>query len=350
MKFSILLTSVGFLLCMSSCQENNQQTSALVQDTTTQNKEQPIAIVLHGGAGAIKKQFMSDSLEAAYLFVLDSAINVGYTLLKNGGFSIDAVTAVITILEDSPLFNAGRGAVFTNSAENELDASIMDGATQNAGAVAGVKRIKNPILLAKSVMLNSEHVMMAGEGAENFAFSQGFELIDPSYFRVESRLESLKKVQESEEEKLNAHYDDLIKDTKFGTVGCVALDKTGNIVAGTSTGGMTNKKFGRIGDAPIIGAGTYANNITCGVSSTGWGEFFIRSVVAYDISALMEYKGLSLADAAKLVIHEKLPALGGEGGIIALDANGNISMEYTTDGMFRASVNKYGLKEVRIFK
>lgn len=350
MKLYVSFNILGALLLLNSCQENNQEANAVVQDTTTINEEQPIAIVLHGGTGAMKKEYMSDSLEAAYLFVLDSAINVGYTQLENGGLSIDAVTAVITILEDSPLFNAGRGAVFTNTEENELDASIMDGATQNAGAVAGIKRIKNPILLTKSVMLNSEHVMMAGEGAENFAFSQGFEFIDPSYFRVESRLKSLKKVQESEKEKLNAHYDDLIKDSKFGTVGCVALDKTGNIVAGTSTGGMTNKKFGRIGDAPIIGAGTYANNKTCGVSSTGWGEFFIRSVVAYDISALMEYKGLSLADAAKLVIHEKIPTLGGDGGIIALDANGNIAMEYNTDGMFRASINNSGVKEVKIFE
>jgi L-asparaginase / beta-aspartyl-peptidase len=349
MKLFVLLYSTGVLLLLNSCQENNQEPGTLAQDSLAENVEQPIAIVLHGGAGAMKKEFMSDSLEEVYLFVLDSAINLGYTLLENGSPSIDAVTAVITILEDSPLFNAGRGAVFTNTEENELDASIMDGSTLNAGAVAGVKRIKNPILLAKSVMLNSEHVMMAGEGAENFALSQGVELIDPSYFRVESRLKSLKKVQEFESEKLNAHYDDLIKDSKFGTVGCVALDKTGNIVAGTSTGGMTNKKFGRIGDAPIIGAGTYANNKTCGVSSTGWGEFFIRSVVAYDISALMEYKGLSLADAAKLVIHEKVPALGGDGGIIALDANGNIAMEYNTDGMFRASINSNGAKEVKIF-
>lgn len=350
MKLVALTVVLGILILLTSCKETKLEKEVANTDTTIEVIEQPIAIVIHGGAGAMKKEFMSDSLEQAYLHVLDSALMIGYQLLENGKPSIDAVTAVITILEDSHLFNAGRGAVFTNTEENELDASIMDGATKNAGAVAGVKRIKNPILLAKSVMLNSEHVMMAGEGAENFALSQGFEFVDPSYFRVESRLESLRKVQEKEKEKYNAHYDDLIKDSKFGTVGCVALDKMGNIVAGTSTGGMTNKKFGRIGDAPIIGAGTYANNETCGVSSTGWGEYFIRSVVAYDISALMEYKGLSLEEAAQIVIHEKVPALGGDGGIIALDAHGNIAMEFNTDGMFRSSIDKNGNKTVKVFR
>jgi beta-aspartyl-peptidase (threonine type) len=343
--FLVLLAAV-----ISSCTETVEKEITTAINESSFPKDQPIALVIHGGAGAMKKEFMSDSLEQAYLHVLDSALNVGYQLLEQGSPSIDAVTAVIIILEDSPLFNAGRGAVFTNTEENELDASIMDGATRNAGAVAGVKRIKNPILLAKSVMLNSEHVMMAGEGAENFGLSQGFTLVDPSYFRVESRLKSLKKVQEADEEKLNAHYDDYIKNSKFGTVGCVALDKSGNIVAGTSTGGMTNKKFGRIGDAPIIGAGTYANNKTCGVSSTGWGEYFIRCVVAYDISALMEYKGLSLEEATRLVIQEKVPDLGGDGGIIALDNQGNVSLEFNTDGMFRGSVDGKGNRYVGIYE
>ncbi len=351
MKYTLILTGLLALLLFSNCTETTSTPVTQDGDTISPitSQEQPIALVLHGGAGAMKKELMSDSLEAAYLNILDSALEVGYDLLANGKSSIDAVTTVITILEDCPLFNAGKGAVFTNTEENELDASIMDGNTRNAGAVAGVKRIKNPILLAKSVMLNSEHVMMAGEGAESFALSQGFQLIDPSYFRVESRLQSLRKVKEAIKKQVNTHYDELIKSSKFGTVGCVALDKNGNIVAGTSTGGMTNKKFRRIGDAPIIGAGTYANNKTCGVSSTGWGEYFIRSVVAYDISAIMEYKGLSLAEAAQLVIHEKVPELGGDGGIIALDTQGNISMEFNTDGMFRACRNSAGMKEVKIF-
>jgi len=352
MKLPYFILALGVIVLISSCNERVQEHDS-PNPLSTASKittEQPIALVIHGGAGAMKKEFMSDSLEAAYLFVLDSALSVGYEILEEGKPSIEAVIAVITILEDSPLFNAGRGAVFTNTEENELDASIMDGATQNAGAIASVKRIKNPILLAQAVMLNSEHVMMAGEGAENFALSQGFVLVDPSYFRVESRLKSLKKVQEAQNKKQNAFYDDYIKNSKFGTVGCVALDKTGNIVAGTSTGGMTNKKYGRIGDAPIIGAGTYANNKTCGVSSTGWGEFFIRGVVAYDISALMEYKGLSLEEASKRVIHEKVPELGGNGGIIALDTQGNISMEFNTDGMFRASIDKTKERTVAIYK
>lgn len=351
MKYALLLTGLLALLLFTNCAETASAPATPAEDANSEltNQEHPIAIVLHGGAGAMKKELMSDSLEAAYLHVLDSALHLGYTILAKGGISIDAVTSVITILEDCPLFNAGRGAVFTNTEENELDASIMDGNTRNAGAVAGVQGIKNPILLAKSVMLNSEHVLLAGEGAENFAVSQGFQLIDPAYFRVESRLQSLRKVQAADKKQVNTHYDERLKGSKFGTVGCVALDKTGNIVAGTSTGGMTNKKFGRIGDAPIIGAGTYANSKTCGVSSTGWGEYFIRSVVAYDIAALMEYKGLSLSEAAQLVIYKKVPELGGDGGIIAIDYKGNISMEFNTDGMFRACQNSAGMKEVKIF-
>lgn len=316
-----------------------------VQNETSKNKEQKVAIVIHGGAGTILKKNMSPELEAEYNLVLEKAVREGYAILKNGGTSIDAVEKTINILEDSPLFNAGKGAVFTNQGKNELDASIMDGKTLKAGAVAGVTTVKNPIDLARAVMEKSEHVMLAREGAEYFASQHGIEIVDPSYFYVESRYKSLLKAKEKEKIELDhdskaSFYDATIKDSKFGTVGCVALDKDGNIAAGTSTGGMTNKKWGRIGDSPVIGAGTYANNKTCGVSATGWGEFFIRNVVAYDISALMEYKNLSLKDAANEVIQKKLTALGGDGGIIAIDKEGNIVMEFNTAGMYRASIDK----------
>jgi len=252
------------------------------------------------------------------------------------------------------LFNAGKGAVFTNAETNELDASIMDGKTLNAGASAGTTTVKNPINLARAVMEKSEHVMLSGKGAETFAKEQGIELVDPSYFYTENRFKSLKRIQDKEKTALDhdgktALYDPFIKDSKFGTVGCVALDKNGNLAAGTSTGGMTNKRYGRIGDAPIIGSGTYANNNTCAVSSTGWGEFFIRAQVAYDISALMEYKGLTLQEAAQIVIQEKVPNLGGDGGIIAVDHNGNMVMEFNTAGMYRASMTADGELVVGIY-
>jgi L-asparaginase / beta-aspartyl-peptidase len=336
----------GFTSCHSEPDQQNGSNPLLAEDIPS---ERPIALVLHGGAGAIQKEFMSDSLEQAYLHILDSTITMGYELLRNGMPAIDVVCEVIMVLENSPLFNAGRGAVFTYEETNELDASIMDGRNQNAGAIAGVQRIKNPILLAKAVMEQSEHVMLAGKGAEDFAITMGMDLIDPSYFRVEARLESLRRVKEKETEQAS-NYDPYIKNSKFGTVGCVALDQTGNIVAGTSTGGMTNKRWNRIGDAPIIGAGTYANSSVCGVSSTGWGEYFIRAVVAYDIAALMDYKGLSLEEAARLVIHEKVPELGGDGGIVALDNCGRISMQFNTAGMYRAGIDGNGVKTVGIYE
>lgn len=319
------------------------------------NKSEKIAIVIHGGAGTILKKNLTPEIEAEYKKVLEQAVNEGYSILKNGGTSLDAVEKTINILEDSPLFNAGKGAVFTNQGKNELDASIMEGKTLKAGAVAGVTNVKNPIDLARAVMEKSEHVMLAREGAEYFAQQNGIEIVNPSYFYVESRYQSLLRAQEKEKIELDhdnkaSLYDSTIKDSKFGTVGCVALDKNGNITAGTSTGGMTNKKWGRIGDSPVIGAGTYANNNTCGVSATGWGEFFIRNVVAYDISAMMEYKNISLIDAAHEVIQKKLTALGGDGGIIALDKNGNIVMEFNTAGMYRASIDTYGKLTVGIYK
>jgi beta-aspartyl-peptidase (threonine type) len=256
-------------------------------------------------------------------------------------------------MEDSPLFNSGKGAVFTHEETNELDASIMDGATLNAGAVAGVKHIKNPINLALKVMNNSPHVLLAGSGAEAFAKEQGFEMMDPSYFYTEKRFQSLQKLKKREKEnqpKSISFEDPFIKESKFGTVGCVALDKNGNLAAGTSTGGMTNKRWNRIGDTPIIGAGTYANNKTCAVSSTGWGEYFIRAMVAHDISAMMEYKGVSIEEAAKEVIQNKVPALGGDGGIVAIDKDGNIAMEFNTEGMYRAHMNAEGELIIKIYK
>lgn len=312
------------------------------------------AIVIHGGAGTILKKNMTPEKEAAYKAKLEEAVKKGYEILSNGGTSMDAVEQTIHILEDSPLFNAGKGAVFTHDEANELDASIMDGKTLNAGAIAGVKDVKNPISAAKLVMTNSPHVMLSGAGASQFAKEQGLEIVDPSYFYTESRFKSLQRVKEREKnkdaDKTAAFYDADIKDSKFGTVGCVALDTYGNIVAGTSTGGMTNKRWNRIGDAPIIGAGTYANNASCGVSSTGWGEYFIRAMVAHDISALMEYKGLSLKEAAQEVIQKKLTALGGTGGIIAVDKNGNMVFEFNTAGMYRASMDSKGNLTVKIYK
>lgn len=318
------------------------------------NATDNFAIVIHGGAGTILRKNMSPELEAQYKAKLEEAVKIGYEVLKNGGTSIEAVEKTINAMEDSPLFNAGKGAVFTNQGKNELDASIMDGKTLKAGAVAGVTTVKNPISLARAVMEKSEHVLLAREGAEFFAKENGLELVNPAYFYTENRYQSLLKAQEKERIELDhsggtSFYDSFIKDNKFGTVGCVALDKNGNLAAGTSTGGMTNKKWGRIGDTPIIGAGTYANNNTCGISSTGWGEFFIRNVVAYDISALMEYKGLSLENAAKEVIQKKLTKLGGDGGIVAMDKDGNITMEFNTAGMYRASINTKGVLMIGIY-
>ncbi|RLJ65400.1 beta-aspartyl-peptidase (threonine type) [Lacinutrix venerupis] len=326
------------------------------ENTNTENTSKKVndfAIVIHGGAGTILKKNMTDEKEAEYKAKLEEAIRTGYTILKNGGSSLDAVEKTINVLEDSPLFNAGKGAVFTNAETNELDASIMDGKTLNAGASAGTKTVKNPINLARAIMEKSPHVMMAGEGAEKFAKEQNLELVSPNYFKTENRLKTLKRVikkeQENTIENKSAFYDADIKDSKFGTVGCVALDKNGNLAAGTSTGGMTNKRYGRVGDVPIIGAGNYANNATCAVSGTGWGEFFIRATVAHDISALMEYKGLSLKAAAKEVIQKKVPNLGGNGGIIAVDKNGNMVMDFNTAGMYRASMDDKGELIVKIY-
>ena len=321
-----MLRTFTFILVflVISCSENNQEVPT----------KQPIAIMVHGGAGTILKKNMSDEKEKKYKSKLEEAIRSGYQVLQNGGTSLDAVEQTIMILEDSPLFNAGKGAVFTHDKRNELDASIMEGSHLKAGAVAGVTRIKNPIRAARAVMEKSEHVLLAREGAEEFALLQKLDTVSPTYFFTDKRAKSLERA---------------IKEEKFGTVGCVALDQNGNIAAGTSTGGMTNKKWGRIGDSPIIGAGTYANNKTCGVSSTGWGEYFIRGVVAHDISAMMEYGEKSLKESAKYVIHHKLTELGGTGGIIALDQKGNMVMEFNTEGMYRGYMTKDSLS-VKIYK
>lgn len=342
MKKSIFLSLI-FCFCLIACQNQHQSDTAETTETTSKTVEQPIAIVIHGGAGNIKRENISAEKEAEYKAKLDQAVSKGHEILQNGGTAMEAVQRTINILEDSPLFNAGKGAVFNHEGYNELDASIMDGKTQNAGAIAGVTRVKNPINLAYEVMENSKHVLLSGAGAEVFAQERGITLVDSSYFATPERLEALKRSQ---------HKMALLswEDQEFGTVGCVALDKDGNIVAGTSTGGMTNKRWNRIGDVPIIGAGTYANNATCGVSSTGWGEYFIRLAVAHDISAQMMYKNVSLQEAAEDVILKKLENLGGDGGIIAVDKDGNISKVFNSNGMFRASIDKTGQKQISIFK
>ncbi|GEP96685.1 isoaspartyl peptidase/L-asparaginase family protein [Chitinophaga cymbidii] len=310
-------------------------------------------LVIHGGAGTITRQNMTPEKEAQYKAALEASLKKGYAVLQSGGSSLDAVEACIRILEDNPLFNAGKGAVFTHDGRNELDASIMDGKTLAAGAVAGVRTIRNPIALARAVMEKSEHVMMAGRGAEEFAAQAGIEIVDTAYFRTEDRWRSLQRALQEDSTKAKLDHSFVPgaghHDHKFGTVGCVALDQQGNLAAGTSTGGMTNKKFGRIGDSPVIGAGTYANNNTVAVSCTGWGEFYIRNVVAYDLSALMAYKEISVEEAGKTVI-KKVGDLGGNGGLIALDKNGNMAMPFNTAGMYRGSVTKDGKITILIYK
>lgn len=315
------------------------------------------AIVIHGGAGTILKEHMSMELENRYKAVLNEALKAGYDILAKGGTSTDAVIASIKVMEDSPLFNAGKGSVFANDGANYMDASIMEGKGLKAGAVAGIKTIRNPIEAAYAVMEKSPHVLLAGEGADKFAKEQGLKTESPEYFYDEIRWKQLLQAKEEGEIQLD-HFSDTSgsidtdpgSNKKHGTVGCVALDKQGNIAAGTSTGGMTNKKWARVGDSPIIGAGTYANNNTCGVSCTGHGEYFIRNVVAYDVSAMMEYKGLSLDRAAHEVVMKKLKAQEGEGGLIALDAKGNITMPFNTAGMYRGYMKKDGKAWIGIYE
>lgn len=322
----------------------------------TGSPQPTIRFAIHGGAGTILKNQMTPEREKQYRDALTTALMTGYGILKKGGAGLDAVEAAIRFMEDSPLFNAGKGAVFTNAGTNELDASIMDGKTLKAGAVAALKHIKNPISLARLVMEKSKHVMMVGDGAETFAKEQGIELVPASYFYTEERWKGLQKEKAAEEEKNKAPKDKKQEKShatllmhEYGTVGAVALDQGGNLAAGTSTGGISNKKWGRVGDSPIIGAGTYANNQTCGVSATGDGEYFIRSVVAHDLSSLMEYKGLSVKEAADTVIG-KVVKLGGNGGLIAVDKDGNIAMSFSTSGMYRGRVGANEEPIIEIYK
>jgi beta-aspartyl-peptidase (threonine type) len=307
-----------------------------------QAADQPVAIAIHGGAGTISRSQMTAEREKAYLAALKDAVETGHRILESGGSSLDAVTEAVRLLEDSPLFNAGKGAVFTHDGRNELDAAIMDGATLNAGAVAGLHHVRNPIQLARAVMEKSAHVFMVGDGAEEFALEQGITLVPRDYFYTEERWQRLQRARERERAALP-------QTDKFGTVGAVALDRAGNLAAATSTGGLTNKRYGRIGDVPVIGAGTYANNAACAISATGDGEYFIRSVVAYDIAARMMYADAKLEQAATEVIGTKLVDMGGGGGVIGVDRYGNVAMVMNTPGMYRASIDANGQRVVRIF-
>jgi len=314
-----------------------------------------LGFIIHGGAGVIKKGSLTPEDEKEYRAKLEEAVTAGYKALQAGKTSVEAVELAIRILEDSPLFNAGKGAVFTADGKNELDASIMDGKTLMAGAVAGLHHVKNPISLARAVMEKSPHVMMIGDGAEQFAKEQKIELVDEKYFFTQRRWDELQqeKKQQQQQQQVkpsvaaNGYSEPLAK--AFGTVGAVGLDKFGNIAAGTSTGGMTNKKYGRVGDSPIIGAGTFANNNTCGVSATGWGEYFIRLGVARDISSMMEYRAMPIQQATDAVM-KKVQALGGDGGVIAMDKWGNIGISFNTEGMYRAYINSDGKAVVEIYR
>lgn len=301
-------------------------------------------IAIHGGAGTLRKSDMTAELESAYRKGLEQALTLAYENLKNGGTSLDAVAIAVKSLEDYPMFNAGKGSVFNSIGKHEMDAAIMEGENLKAGAVCGVSNIKNPVLLAKAVMQQTEHVLLSGEGAMQFAQQVGVEMEEDAYFYNELRHRQWVDLKESEVFQLDH------SNKKFGTVGAVALSVDGNLAAATSTGGMTNKKFGRIGDSPIIGAGTYANNNTCAISCTGHGELFMRSVVAYDISCLMEYKGMSLKEACQLVVYEKLVKIGGEGGLIALDKSGNIELPFNSEGMFRGCIDKDGNMKIDIYR
>jgi beta-aspartyl-peptidase (threonine type) len=306
-----------------------------------------ISLALHGGAGTLVKGMMTPEKEKQYKKVLKEALDAGYSILEKKGSALDAVELSVKILEDSPLFNAGKGSVFTANGSHEMDASIMEGRNLKAGGVSLVTGIRNPISLARDVMEKSEHVFLAGEGAMEFAESLNYVLEDPEYFYDEFRYQQWQEIKDSDHFQLDHS---IKKDSKFGTVGAVACDQNGDIAAATSTGGMTNKKWGRIGDSPIIGAGNYANNMTCAVSCTGSGEYFIRGVVAYEVSALMEFKGLNLKEASYEVIHKRILNIGGDGGLIAVDAKGNIAMPFNTEGMYRACRSSQGMEDISIYK
>ena len=351
---NILLLCLALALC--ACGQNENATVKNAAETRTNTDDGPApdyAMVIHGGAGTILKENMTPEKESGIRAAMNAALDAGEQILKAGGSAADAVEATIHVMEDSPYFNAGKGAVFTNAGTNEMDASFMTGHDQNAGAVGGVTYVKNPISAARAVLEKSEHVLLTGSGAEEFASLQGLQTMDPEYFRTEFRWKGLQRALEGEKvEQENMEGSRIIDeiDRKYGTVGCVALDKSGNIAAGTSTGGMTNKRYNRLGDSPIIGAGTYADNATCGVSCTGWGEFFIRYAVAYDVHARMAYGGASVREAADAVIHKTLVAKGGTGGLIALDAKGNVAMPFNTPGMYRGYLKAGGEREVLFYE
>ncbi|MEP6677254.1 MAG: isoaspartyl peptidase/L-asparaginase [Ferruginibacter sp.] len=314
---------------------------------------QPFSIAIHGGAGTILKEDMTTALEDAYQAGLQEALNAGYAVLEEGGSSVNAVKAAIVILEDNMLFNAGRGSVFTKKGVQEMDAAIMDGATLKAGAVAGIRNVRNPIELATEVLRNSNHVFLSGKGANDFAIKQGIKLEPDEFFFSQFRYDQWKAMRDSDNYSLDHTHqqlEELMRDKKFGTVGAVACDSNGNIAGATSTGGMTNKKYGRIGDSPLIGAGTYANNKTCAISCTGHGEVFICAVAAYDVSCLMEYKKLSLQEAMDEVVNKKLVAMEGEGGMIGVDAKGNVAMLFNSAGMYRGMRNSKGENFIGIYK
>lgn len=314
-------------------------------------------LVIHGGAGTIVKEQMTPEKEKAYRKGLEEALAAGNAILQKGGSALDAVEAAVKVMEDNPLFNAGKGAVFTHEGKNEMDAAIMDGSNRKAGAVAGVTTIRNPVTAARAVMDKSEHVMMAGKGAEQFAAQSGCTIVDPSYFYTEERWKGLMKAKALDSTKAILDHDTahaLLNqpgnhDYKYGTVGAVALDTKGNLAAATSTGGMTNKKFGRIGDSPLIGAGTYASNNTCAISCTGWGEFFIRLVMAKSVSDRMELANETLQKASDEMIRKQLGAMGGDGGLIAVDKNGNIAMPFNTKGMYRGYIKSTGETDIAIY-
>lgn len=310
-------------------------------------------IVIHGGAGTIVPEDMTPELEEAYEEGLNDALEAGYAVLEKGGSAINAVKAAIVTLEDNILFNAGKGSVFTKRGVQEMDAAIMDGRTLAAGAVTGVRNVRNPIELAAEVMLNSNHVFLSGKGAADFAIRQGLKLEPDEYFFSQFRYDQWKAIRDSDTYSLDHTHqrlEELLKDKKFGTVGAVARDVNGNLAAATSTGGMTNKKYGRIGDSPVIGAGTYANNKTCAISCTGHGEVFIRAVAAYDVSCLMEYKNYTLQQACEEVVLKKLVDMGGEGGLIAVDAEGNFSMVFNSAGMYRGVKSSENVKIIALYK
>lgn len=348
-KMKKLFYLINFTLIFIGC---NPKTSEKEEIKTREPNS--FAIVIHGGAGGIKREYFTEEQQEAYKLKLQEALDAGYAVLENGGISLDAIQAAINVMEDSPLFNAGKGSVYNSEGNQEMDAAIMDGKTLNAGAIAGVNHIKNPILAARMVMDSSSHVLLSGKGAEILAAKFGIEMVDSTYFFTEKRMNQLKELQGKEKTQLDHTAflikNELIDDHKYGTVGAVAIDKNGNIAAGTSTGGMTNKKYGRIGDVPIIGAGTYANNETCGISATGTGEYFIRAVASHEVSSLIKYKGLSPKEALHEVLFKQIGPLGGEGGMILLDKNGNVYWDFNSTGMFRGFKKSNGETKVEMFE